>query len=72
MNYRNAYIKYVESVINPGSFNSIEDYRFYCNIKSIIEFDFLDIELSKEICEKRWVDFFKNQKLLVSCTQNRN
>ena len=67
MQYREKYIKYVNSsIMNPSDFDSLDDFIDYCNVSCILTFDFLDIELTKQICEKKWVNHFKNQKLLVS------
>jgi hypothetical protein len=67
MQYRENYIKYVNSgIMNPSDFDSLNDFIDYCNITCILAFDFLDIELTKQICEKKWVNHFKNQKLLLS------
>jgi len=62
------YIRHINSK-RPDKYNSLEEFIFYCNICSIIYYDFLDIELTNYLCEIKWVNFFKNQKLLVSCTQ---
>ena len=70
--FKQPYIKFVNSsVISPENFNSLEAFEFYCNICSIVYYDFLDIELTKNLCETKWVNFFKNQKLLVSCNQTK-
>ena len=67
MQLRESYINYVNSdVMNPSYFDSLADFIEYCNITCIITFDFLDIALTKQICEKKWVNHFKNQKLLLS------
>ena len=71
MLYRERFIKWLNSgLLNPSNFESLDDFTEYCNITSIVSFDFLDIELTKQICEQRWVNHFKNQKLLVSLQQN--
>jgi len=70
INTKEKYIRHINSKgIKPSKYNSLEEFIFYCNICSIIYYDFLDIELTNYLCEKKWVNFFKNQKLLVSCTQ---
>jgi hypothetical protein len=67
MQYKDKYIKYVNSsAMSPSDFDSLDDFIDYCNITCILSFDFLDIELTKQICEKKWVNHFKNQKLLLS------
>lgn len=71
MLYRERFIKWLNSgLLNPSNFESLDDFIEYCNITSIVSFDFLDIELTKQICEQRWANHFKNQKLLVSSQQN--
>lgn len=68
---KKAYINFINSsIISPKNFESLEDFIFYCNICAVIYYDFLDIELTKFLCENKWVTFFKNQKLLLPCTQN--
>jgi len=68
-NIKTGFIKFVNSsVLSPKNFNSLDEFEFYCNITAIVYFDFLDIELTKFLCETRWVNCFKNQKLIVSCT----
>lgn len=67
---KTAFIKFVNSgIICPSNFDSLDHFIFYCNVCAIVYYDFLDIELTKKICEEKWVNFFKNQKLLVHCTQ---
>jgi hypothetical protein len=69
---KETFIKFVNSsVMKPNNFQSLDDFICHCNICAIVYYDFLDIELTKYLCEKKWVDFFKNQKLLVSCTQTK-
>ncbi len=55
MIYRDSYIKYINSeIMEPSYFASLLEYTDYCNITCILSYNFLDMELTKKICSKRW------------------
>ena len=65
MEHRDSYIKYINSdAISAGSFISLNDYMEYCNITCIVRFDFLDTELTKSLCLKKWIIYLDEMKYI--------
>jgi hypothetical protein len=63
---REKYIQYLNSeAIYPGRFDDLRDYTEYCNISSIISFDFLDMELTAGICRKKWGEYLDEQRFIT-------
>ena len=60
------YIKYIKSdAINPARFKTLQEYTDFCNIKSILSFDLLEMEITKKICLKKWGNYLDSLKYIT-------
>ena len=60
------YLKYLDTALEVDTykFHTFSEYIDQCNIMCILQFDFLDMELTKKLCTKKWAEYLDDLRYI--------